>query len=363
MTLANVIERSKADKAGWRYTNLAPLAAKHFAPVPPDALVAKVFLPSVVGNESERHRIVFVDGILRRELSRLGELEGLLKENAGGASLKIEGQTCLITAPVELVFLGSAPAEINTNFSVTLGANTRLTLVEHIENAAASVHVRETAIRLGAQSKLVHGKIIDGGGAMLARTRVDVAAGAYYDNFNLVMGGEVVRDEIDVALSGPLAQCAVNGAMLLRGARHADTTAHIVHAAPHTSSRQFYKSVLDQKARGVFQGKITVAAGAQKADGQQLSRALLLSDQAEMDALPELKIYADDVKCSHGSTVGELDAEPLFYLQARGIDEREARSLLIRGFLDEVLDEIRAPEWRAYAQKKAGEWLDAGGAR
>jgi len=111
-------------------------------------------------------------------------------------------------------------------------------------------------------------------------------------------------------------------------------------------------------ARGVFQGKIIVAEGAQKTDGRQLSRALLLSDQAEMDAKPELEIYADDVACSHGCTVGDLDADTLFYLRSRGLDETEARALLLRAFIDEVIDEMHVAEWRDYARSEAGKWLD-----
>ena len=161
----------------------------------------------------------------------------------------------------------------------------------------------------------------------LAQTQRDIAEGAYYDNFALIKGRKLVRNEIDVTLAGPLAQCALNGAMLLRGHEHADTTTRITHAAPHGSSRQVYKTVLGGQSRGVFQGKIIVAEGAQKTDGYQLSRALLLSDQAEMNAKPELEIHADDVKCSHGSTVGDLDADALFYLRARGLNETEARAL------------------------------------
>jgi Fe-S cluster assembly protein SufD len=134
--------------------------------------------------------------------------------------------------------------------------------------------------------------------------------------------------------------------MLLRGREHADTVTRVTHQAPRCTSRQIYKTVLDEKSRGVFQGRITVAEGAQKSDGYQLSRALLLSDQAEMDAKPELEIFADDVKCGHGSAIGDLDENAMFYLRSRGIGEKQARALLIEGFVAETLDEIRIDEWR-----------------
>jgi Fe-S cluster assembly protein SufD len=164
------------------------------------------------------------------------------------------------------------------------------------------------------------------------------------------------RNEIDVTLTGENAQAALNGAMMLRGSEHADTTTRINHAAPHGSSRQVYKTVLADKARGVFQGKIYVAEGAQKTDGYQLSRALLLSDQAEMDAKPELEIYADDVKCSHGSTVGDIDDDAMFYLRSRGLPETEARALLIDAFVADVFEDIPVPAWREQFIAEAKGW-------
>ncbi len=123
------------------------------------------------------------------------------------------------------------------------------------------------------------------------------------------------------------------------------------------ASREVYKSIVAEQARGVFQGKIIVAEDAQKTDGYQLSRALLLSDQAEMNAKPELEIYADDVKCSHGSTVGDLDSDALFYLRSRGLSETEARGMLIHSFIDEILDEIQVPEWRGFCRAEVEGWL------
>jgi len=144
--------------------------------------------------------------------------------------------------------------------------------------------------------------------------------------------------------------------MLLCGDDHIDTTTKVVHRAPQGTSRQVYKTVLDDKAHGVFQGKIAVEKGAQKTDGYQLSRALLLSDQAEMDAKPELEIFADDVKCSHGSAIGDLDENALFYLRSRGLNEDQARALLIEGFVSESLEDIKIDAWRDLFQTELKEW-------
>ena len=369
MSLAATIIRSKHDKEAWKYTSLAPLVTQKFmAPIPfvKQKTSLDAPLPSIVSEASERHQIVFLNGIWRPELSKLGELEGLMQGDAdAGYNLKLAGQTCLVTVPVELVFLTEAtePTEINLKLDIELGASGRLTLIEHQiapKGGAATAAIFDTTIRLGPQAKLVHGKIIYDGDqmTMLARTNVTVEEGGYYDNFNLIKGGRLVRNEIEVRLAGKLAQCALNGAMLLRDSTHADTTTHIIHAASDGTSRETYKSVVAGKARGVFQGKVTVERDAQKTDAQQLCRALLLSDQAEMDAKPELRIYADDVKCSHGAAVGELDADALFYLRARGIDEQAARGLLMRAFVEEIIDQISMPEWRNYVRQKATEWCD-----
>jgi Fe-S cluster assembly protein SufD len=145
---------------------------------------------------------------------------------------------------------------------------------------------------------------------------------------------------------------------LLAGVQHADFTTVVRHAAPSTTSRQTVKHVLTGRARGVFQGKIEVARGAQKADGYQMNQALLLSPDAEVNSKPELEIYADDVKCSHGVTVGALDAEQLFYLRSRGIPQSEARAMLVRAFLDEALDPIENEAARTAMEQMIDSWWE-----
>lgn len=368
MSLAAAIERSQRDKEAWKYTSLKALAQTKF--VPPAAGLKtgrRPHVPSIFAASFERHQMVFVNGVFRPDLSPLNGLPAniLSGDAKTGYRLQLAGQTCLITAPLELVFLAEdivQPAEIGVQLTVELGVSGRLTLIEHFPSAATDVplvRANETTIHLAPQAKLVHGKIMGGGAASyLNRTQVDVASGAYYENFKLIKGGALVRNEIEVALAGEMAQCALNGVMLLRGQEHADTTTHIFHKAPHTMSRETYKSVAAGKSRGVFQGKVTVAPGAQKSDAQQMNRALLLSEQAEIDAKPELEIFADDVKCSHGCAVGDLDHESLFYLRTRGLSEEQARALLIEGFIGDLLDEIRLPEWRDFCRAQIEEWLN-----
>ena len=154
-------------------------------------------------------------------------------------------------------------------------------------------------------------------------------------------GGGVSRREVRVEIKGSHSETRINGAYIGRGKAHIDTTTLVTHAVPKAVSRQIFRGVLDDRSRGVFQGKVIVAEDAQQTDGKQQHKALLLSDNAEVDAKPELEIYADDVVCAHGATVGEIDAEKLFYMRARGISEAEARAMLVESFLMESIAEIR----------------------
>ena len=183
----------------------------------------------------------------------------------------------------------------------------------------------------------------------VATNLVRLADGAVYDNFVLQVGAKLARNEIRAVL-GERVECRLNGAYLAGGEQHIDNTTFIDHAAPNSSSREVYKGVLDESARGVFQGKILVRQGSQKTDGHQLNKTLLLSPGTEIDTKPELEIYADDVKCSHGATTGELEEEPLFYLRARGVGEVEARKMLTLAFAADVLAKIEQPALKSYLE-------------
>ena len=168
----------------------------------------------------------------------------------------------------------------------------------------------------------------------------------------------MARTEVHARLAAPNATTHLNGAQLLAGTQHADITTVVRHDAPHGTSRQTVKNVLDGRSRGVFQGRIEVARAAQKTDGYQMSQTLLLSPDAEVDTKPELEIFADDVKCSHGATVGELDADQLFYLRSRGIPEAEARSILVRAFLAEALEAVSHDAARAALEQAVAGWWE-----
>lgn len=174
----------------------------------------------------------------------------------------------------------------------------------------------------------------------IALSAVEVKTGAFYQSFCLQKGANISRNETNVRLAESQAKAEVNAAYLMNGWATLDTTTNIEHLAPHTFSEQLVKGVVGGDAKGVFQGKIHIAKGAVKAEGKQQHRALLLSDTAEIDVKPELEIFADDVKCSHGAASGELDEAQLFYMQSRGISLADAKQILIDAYIEDVLGKI-----------------------
>jgi Fe-S cluster assembly protein SufD len=160
---------------------------------------------------------------------------------------------------------------------------------------------------------------------------------ARFTNHAITLGAALSRDDIDVRFDGPGGECVLNGLFVLDGRRVADTHSRVDHSAPHCTSRQLYKGIVDEQARGVFHGLVVVRPGAQKTDAAQTNRNLLLSREALVHSIPQLEILADDVKCKHGSTTGQLDPDALFYLRSRGLGEPAARSLLTWAFASDLV--------------------------
>ena len=192
----------------------------------------------------------------------------------------------------------------------------------------------------------------------IALTAAELGRDATCESFLLSTGARLARNEIVVSLAGEGASCRLNGVALVRGRQHCDNTTEVDHAKGHCRSVQLYKNVLDDRARTVFQGRIHVAPDAQKTDASQMNRNLLLSRSAQADSKPELIIHADDVKCGHGATAGDLDREAVFYLRSRGIDEVAARNMLVRGFAAEMLESVSDDAVRAHLDRALSGWLD-----
>ena len=180
--------------------------------------------------------------------------------------------------------------------------------------------------------------------------RIEQARNANVASHSLLAGGALVRNNVHPVLAGQGAECLINGLFVGSGRQHLDNYMLVEHASPHCASRQFYNGILDQRAHGVFHGRIIVHKDAQKTDAKQTNRNLLLADDAQIDTKPQLEIYADDVKCTHGATIGQIEENALFYLRARGIEETEARRMLLGAFAGECLDRMQPGAARDYAQ-------------
>jgi Fe-S cluster assembly protein SufD len=372
----------------WKYTDLRPISDAAFD----EALTILgdgVALPAPRG----ARRAVFVDGRFREELStlpeggfaagslaqelprvrgRLGALARPAEEPLVALNTMLFEDGLVVTVPaglagglLELRSVASRserPAAFHPRHLVRLEAGASLTLIEEASGPEGTRYLHNPVfeIELAEGAVLTHVRLQQEGvkGFQLGTVYARIEAGATYDNFTLNAGGRLVRNEIHAILAGPNSTCHMNGAQLLRDGQHADTTTVLDHAAPDCASRQTYKTVLQGKSRGVFQGKIHVHQVAQRTDGYQMNQALLLSPEAEIDSKPQLEIYADDVKCSHGATVGALDADQLFYLRARGIPEARARSILVEAFLQEAIEGVTDETARAALEGAVAGWWE-----
>jgi Fe-S cluster assembly protein SufD len=203
-------------------------------------------------------------------------------------------------------------------------------------------------IVLGNNARLEHVRISprDADAVLVEEISLHIPAGARYRGHFAGFGSKLARMELEIVLEGEGAAAHLSGVALLDGKRHSDVTTHVIHRHGNTNSTQLFKHVAAGQARAVYQGKVTVAKGADGSDSSQTAKALLLGDQSEADLKPELEIFADDVKCAHGAAVGDLDAESLFYLRARGIPESQARGLLLQAFLEDAIAAIESTDQR-----------------
>jgi Fe-S cluster assembly protein SufD len=367
----------------WKYTSLRPVAEAAFhealTPLAGDsALLAS--LPAI-----DVPRIVFVDGRFRPELSalpvalrftsfaddaRFGRLARPDSEPLVALNTMLAEDGALLSVPegmdagmLLLASIGTDAAgatAFHPRHAITLERGARLTVIELAQGNGVYLHNPVTEIRVAEDAVLTHVRVQDESLAAfhLSTVYAEIAERGTYDSFALNLGARVARTEVHAHLAGSKAITHLNGAQLLGGVQHADFTTVVRHDAPSCTSRQTVKNVLAGRSQGVFQGRIEVARVAQKTDGYQMNQALLLSPDAEIDTKPELEIFADDVKCSHGATVGELDADQLFYLRSRGIPDPEARSILVRAFLAEALDAVGNEKVRAVLERKVEGWWE-----
>jgi Fe-S cluster assembly protein SufD len=361
----------------WRFTPLAAFARQAFHPLrTPSRLqpddIAHLTLPEATT------RLVFVDGLYAPQLSStrpetglvLGTLDAMLATQAPSleahlgqhanadtlfaalntaflqdAAVLVVPRDSVLAAPVHVQFISTQPGVAShPRLLLVAGACSQLTVIEdyvalhagsYFTNAVAEVvlqaHAQVTHVRLQRESaQAFH----------LASCAVSLGAASRYQSVGISLGAQISRLDLSVRHTAEGAQCTLNGLALISGEQLADTHSFIDHAKPHGTSRQLHKCIVGGTAHAVFNGQVMVRPGAQQTDSAQSSRNLLLSKQAQVNTQPQLEIFADDVKCTHGATVGQLDSEEVFYLQSRGLSEGVARNLLTYAFGAEIINHI-----------------------
>jgi Fe-S cluster assembly protein SufD len=381
----------------WKYTDLRALMRDAYPLAPPPDAAAKARAKSagkmLAGVDCRR--LVFVDGVFAPELSDLAPEAGLtigsLAEALGKGDRQVAdrvGKTfatddtavALNTAlmgdgaviqvakgtelkrPIHLVFASGSetPSSVFTRSLVVVGEGAKATIIEDYDSGNAQVNAA-LELSVGDEAQVDYFKLTRARALHVASLLASIGARAVFNSFAFTSEASVVRNQNFIRFAGERTYGGIRGVNLLRGKDHVDTTLLIEHAASHCESREQFKSVLDDSAHGVFQGKIVVKPHAQKTDAKMMTRALLLSDEAESDNKPELEIFADDVVCGHGATTSAPDEGLKFYLMSRGIHEKEAEALLIQAFIGEAIEEIGNEAIREALMFAARKWLGSGG--
>ena len=358
----------------WRWTDLRQLVDK---PYPPRQIVEawpkdiERLLKSSPFAKVAGARVVFVNGHYAASHSQLKNEdvvstvtldEPVLSMNAtfatDGARLKLSGTT---DTPIELLFIttDAAPRTVATRNVIEIAKDASATFIEtHVgEGAYLSNSVTEIRVADGARLDRIKVELESSDAVHLSHIHVTLGRNAVFNDFTLTSGAKTNRQNGTVEFKGQGTEAKISGAFMLGGKQHADTRLMIDHQVPRCTSRELFKCVMDDHARGIFQGKVVVQRDAQKTDGKQSSHALLLSETAEFDAKPELEIFADDVVCGHGATSGDLNHDHLFYLMSRGIPQSEAKSLLIAAFVGEAFDVIVHEGIKEALVKFSNKWL------
>ena len=366
----------------WRFTNVAPVTQRLFAtPAPVDLEPSAISAFELTGVEGPQ--IVCVDGRYSPHLSSVGELAagvelgsmadllvtdprlvdrylaqlarfddpaasftalntGLLQD---GLVVRIPDHTVL-EAPVRLLFVSTGGDDVMSHprTLVVAGANSQVRVVESYAGVTDGAYLTNavTEVFVGDGAVVDHYKLLRESveAFHIASMHLSLGRSATFSSSAITLGGAIVRNEVMAELRGEGGECTLNGLYLVDGSRLVDNHTTILHAKPHCDSHELYKGILDNQARAVFNGKIIVAIDAQKTDAKQTNKALLLSEEAQINTKPELEIFADDVKCTHGATIGQLDPDALFYLRSRGLDREQARDVLIHAFASDLVHRI-----------------------
>ena len=385
----------------WKYTDLRVLMREvlPLAPAPDAAALTRAAAAVKLQAIKGARRLVLVDGVFAPKLSDLdglengvavGTLHGVLESGEAGLqdqlfSLDVAnpmvalnsammtdgvviqiGHGVVLTQPLQIIHVatGATPTAMFTRSLLRLGKDAGVTLVEsYIAAEGAKTYQAHDSlvVAIGDNSRLDHVRVVEDSreAVNISSAAVTLGAHAHFNTFSMTSGAAVSRYQATIRFAGEHSRVETNGVNLLNGRQHADTTLFMDHAVPNCASREVFRAVADDRGHSVFQGRIIVRPDAQKTDAKMMTRALLLSDEAEADNKPELEIFADDVTCGHGATTGALDESLLFYLRARGLSEKEAQALLIQAFVGEAIESVVNDDLRELAMTAAERWLEA----
>jgi len=374
----------------WKYTNVAPLVKVRFQPAAYelDGLTAER-LARTTFREETCAQLVFVNGYYSQELSFLRSLPDGVQAGSLAAAVQADPrwvepylaqyadyqdhafvalntafmedgafvyipQGLILAAPIHLLFLTTTHGKPTVSYPrnlIVVGNDSQATIVESYVGLENQVYWTNavTELRVGENAVIEHAKLqLESKEAFhLATLQVQQDRSSNFSSHSVALGGTLVRNEVNTVLEGEGGECTLNGLYLATGQQHVDNHTRIDHVQAHCTSRELYKGVLDGRSRGVFNGKIYVHKAAQKTDAKQTNKNLLLSADALIDSKPRLEIFNNDVKCTHGSTIGWLDQEAIFYLRSRGIGLQAARSLLTYAFASEMINRIPVEPIRA----------------
>jgi Fe-S cluster assembly protein SufD len=375
----------------WRFTNVSAIAKIPFQLTDNESQISgeqltPYDLPGAAG------QLVFINGRFARELSSLGALPAGIRINSladeisnnpqalethlghyldtkrdafaalntaflnDGAYIHI-GRGKVLEQPIHVLFVSTAadaPLMTHPRNLIVAEEGSQIAVVEDYVSLTGGVAFCNTATELVAgESAVVSHYMLERehtDAFNISTLRIQQARSANVSTHSILLGGGLVRNNVHPVLAGEGCECLINGLFIGTGRQHLDNYMLVEHAQPHCESRQFYNGILDGHSHGVFHGRIIVHKDAQKTDAKQTNRNLLLSDDAQIDTKPQLEIYADDVKCTHGATIGQIEENALFYLRSRGIDEASARKLLLLAFANECLDRMKEDAVRSHLQ-------------
>lgn len=377
----------------WKYTNISPLLKHNFSPVSVKENVSSEIISKFLFDKMEHSLLVFINGIFSSELSKLidipkgveiGSLAEELKNNnpivkkhlgkyaedgkyffttlstaftKDGAFIYVpDGK--IVEDPIHVIFYTNSGTEkiiTQPRNLFVAGKNSQVKIIEHYVSDEASVYFTNsvTEIVVDENANVDHIKLQEESNKAfhIARMEVDQERSSIFSSHLISYGAEISRNDFNARFNDEGSECMLNGLFMIGDEQLFDAHTMIDHAKPHCNSHEHYKGILQDKAKGVFNGKVMVRRDAQKTNAFQENNTILLSDDAVMNTKPQLEIFADDVKCSHGATIGKLNDEAKFYLKSRGIGEESATAILIHAFASDVITSIKIPALRDYLEE------------